>query len=119
MERIIKWTALAYGVAGTVGFLAYGGWTAMVNFLVGFVMVMLNFMYLESFSRKIVEKDPTKAQLAVLITLFRYPLIALVLYGIVSWRYFQKIPLIVGVSAIVFAILTYSITQGAKKTDAS
>lgn len=116
---MIRRTAGFYGVAGTLGFFIHGGWPSSVNFLVGFVLVMLNFMYLESFSRKIVQRDPSKANLAVLITLVRYPLIALVLYGIVSWRYFQKIPLILGASAIVFAILTYSMTQGAKKTDAS
>lgn len=119
MERTIRVLAGTYGVIGGAVFWWTGGFAALANFAAGFVLVMLNFFYLESFVRTVIEKDPSRAKWVVLIALVRYPLIALVLYGIVSWRYFQEIPLLFGISAIVFAIMTYPITRGAKRSDAS
>ncbi len=114
MEKKIKLLTAVYGVAGLTWFLVDGGWISALNFLVGFLIVSVNFIYLESLSRTIVEKDPGKARWVALITLVRYPLIALVLYAIVAWRNFQKLPFFLGLSAIVFGLILFPLAGGGK-----
>ncbi len=114
MGKKIKVLSAVFGIAGLAWFLVHDGWVAAVNFLIAFLLVTVNFIYLESLTRTIVEKNPEKAKWVALITLVRYPLIALVLYVIVSWRNFQKLPFFVGLSAIVFGLLLSPLAGGGK-----
>jgi len=119
LEKAVHTIAIAFGVIGITGFFWTGGWTAAVNFAVPFLLVTGNFLYLESLTRKVTAQSPEKAPLFILISMLRYPLIAGVLYAIVSWRHFQKVPAAVGLSAVVFALILYPVLFGGKRDHAS
>ena len=118
-EGKIKFGIIAYGVAGCVGFAIWGGLFAVLNFAATFLIVAVNFIYLEALTRKVVQKNPGKGALVLILGMLRYPLIGLLLYGIVSWRYFLKIPAFAGLTAVVFALIAYPFLDGGNQKDAS
>ncbi len=119
-EGRIKLGMLGYGAVGFVVFFVWGGLYAMLNFMATFLVVAGNFIYLEALTQKVVQKNPGKGVLIVVVLgMLRYPLIGLLLYGIVSWRYFLKIPAFVGLTAVVFALIAYPFIDGGDQKDAS
>lgn len=118
-EGKIKLGILFYGIAGCVGFAIWGGLFAVLNFGATYLIVTVNFIYLEALTRKVVQKKPGKGALVLILGMLRYPLIGLLLYGIVSWRYFLKIPAFAGLTAVVFALIAYPFLDGGNQKDAS
>ena len=119
IERKIQWITGGYGVVG-IGYFAWsGGLFTVLNFLVAFVLVFVNFIYLDRLTKSVLQQNPEKAKWVILINLLRYPLIAVVLYAIVSWRHFQKVPVFAGLTAVVFALVLYPILGGGAQQDAS
>ena len=119
VEQKVKWLAGIYGVVGSLWFVFADGLWSMINFLGGFLLVTINFIYLESLSRKIVERNPEGAKWVALLAMVRYPLIAVFLYAIVSWRNFVKFPFFLGLSAIVFGLMVMPFSGGGSSKDAS
>ncbi len=118
-EGRIKLGIIAYGIAGCVGFAVWGGMYAVLNFAATFFIVAVNFIYLEVLTRKVADKNPGKGALVLLLGMLRYPLIGFLLYAIVSWRYFLKVPAFAGLTAVVFALIAYPFIDGGNQKDAS
>lgn len=118
-EGKIKLGIVGYGIAGCVGFAIWGGLFAVLNFAATFLIVAVNFMYLEALTRKVVRRNPGKGALILILGMLRYPLIGLLLYAIVSWRHFLKIPAFAGLTAVVFALVAYPFLDGGNQKDAS
>ncbi len=118
-EGKIKLGIIIYGTAGSVGFAIWGGVYALLNFAATFLIVAVNFIYLETLTRKLVQKNPGKGTLILILGMLRYPLIGLLLYGIVSWRYFLKVPAFAGLTAVVFGLVAYPLLNGGNQKDAS
>jgi hypothetical protein len=118
-EGRIKLGIVGYGIAGCVGFAIWGGLIPVLNFSATFLIVAVNFIYLEALTRKVVQKNPGKGALVLILGMLRYPLIGLLLYAIVSWRYFLKIPAFAGLTAVVFALVAYPLLDGGNQKDAS
>ena len=110
-EGKIKLGIVGYGIAGCVGFAIWGGLFAVLNFAATFLIVAVNFIYLEALTRKVVQKNPGKGALVLIIGMLRY--------AIVSWRHFLKIPAFAGLTAVVFALVAYPFLDGGSQKDAS
>ncbi len=118
-EGRIKLGIAGYGIAGCVGFVIWGGIYAILNFAATFLIVAINFIYLEALTRRVAQKNPGKGALILILGMLRYPLIGLLLYAIVSWRYFLKIPAFAGLTAVVFALIAYPFLDGGNQKNAS
>lgn len=104
----------------TIGVVYFGFWHhfyAVLNFIIGFSVVFVNFVYLEKLTSKIILKEKSGAMLVVIINLIRYPLIGLILFGIINWKNFDQIPFIAGFSAIVVGLLTIPFIGGKSKNE--
>jgi len=114
-EKLIKIASIVYLLAG-IAFYAWKGETySILNFCAGFIIVFVNFVFLEKLTVKLVTQNPSKAGVIILINIVRYPLIALVIYGIIQWNNFKAIPFVAGMTSLVFGLMLSTISGGIKK----
>lgn len=115
VEKLIKTASLIYFAIGILFFIfkkdLYGG----LNFSAGFILVFLNFIYLERFTGSITANNSSNAKLIIVINLIRYPLIGLIIYGIIQWKNFRAVPFVIGMSALVFGLFLSPISGGLRK----
>ncbi len=114
-ERLIRIASIIYFICGVAFFGIKKDIFGMLNFSAGFILVFLNFAYLERLTFSITEKNASQAKFIILINLIRYPLIALVIYGIIQWKNFRAIPFAAGMTALVFGLFLSPISGGMKK----
>ncbi len=85
---------------------------AVVGALLGGVLVFLNFMLLESVASRVLKtatRPPNPLQLAFLA--LRFVLMGLILYGIFALPGVRPIPVVLGLSIVVLAIVIESLSQ--------
>jgi len=116
-EKTIKIISLIYFAIGTAYFAFFGGAYSVLNFIFAFLIVFINFIYLEKLTAKVIKKDKNGAMPIIMINLIRYPLIGLVLFAIINWNNFEKIPFIAGLSAVVAGLLIIPFVGGKKQDE--
>ncbi len=116
-EKTIKIISLIYFTIGTAYFAFFGGGYFVLNFILAFLIVFINFIYLEKLTAKVIGKDKNGAILIIMINLIRYPLIGLILFAIINWNNFEKIPFIAGLSAVVAGLLIIPFVGGKKQNE--
>jgi len=116
-EKAIKTAAIIYLIIGISYFVIAEGLFSTTNFILGFSIAFFNFIYLEKFTHKVTTKDSSGAKLIILISIIRYPLIGLLLFGIINWKNFEKIPFIAGLSAVVVGLLIIPFVGGERKNE--
>ena len=115
IERLVRIASLIYFFCGLFFFGFKKDIYGILNFSAGFLLVFLNFAYLEKLTFSVTSKDPSQAKFIILINLIRYPLIALIIYGIIQWKNFRAIPFAAGMTALVFGLFLSPISGGIKK----
>ncbi|BBB32718.1 hypothetical protein TTHT_1189 [Thermotomaculum hydrothermale] len=114
-ERLVKIASLIYFICGILFFTFKRDFYGILNFAAGFILVFVNFIYLEKLTLSVTSKNPSQAKVIILINLIRYPLIALIIYGIIQWKNFKAIPFVIGMTALVFGLFLSPISGGIKK----
>ncbi len=115
IERFVLIASTIFYICGTIFFGYKKDFYGFLNFSAGFLLVVLNFFYLEKLTISVTSKSPSNAKFIILINLIRYPLIALVIYGIIQWKNFEAIPFAAGMTALVFGLFLSPISGGIKK----
>jgi hypothetical protein len=116
-EKTVKIISLIYLVAGVAYFGFFGDGYSVLNFIFAFLIVFVNFVYLEKLTAKVIGKDRNGAILIIMINLIRYPLIGLLLFAIINWNNFEKIPFMAGLSAVVAGLLIIPFVGGKKQDE--
>ncbi len=114
-ERLVIIASVVYFIAGIAFFAFKGEFYSVLNFVFGYILVMLNFVYLEKLTFTITSKSASQAKFIILINLVRYPLIAAVIYGIIQWKNFRLLPFTAGMTALVFGLFLSPISGGMKQ----
>ncbi len=114
-EKIVKTASIIYLLCGIIFFALKKDFYGGLNFFLGFALVFLNFAYLEKLTLNITSQSANQAKWIILVNLLRYPLIALVVYGIIQWNNFRVIPFVAGMTALVFGLFLSPISGGIKK----
>ncbi len=114
-EKLIKLASVFYFIAGVVFYAWKREFYSILNFSAGFVVVLVNFVFLEKLTVKLVSENPQKAGVIILVNIIRYPLIALVIYAIIQWNNFKAIPFVAGITSLVFGLMLSTISGGIKK----
>ncbi len=114
-EKTVKIASIIYFIAGIVFFAVKKDGYGVLNFALGYTLVILNFVYLEKLTFTITSKSASQAKFIILLNLIRYPLIAAVIYGIIHWKNFRLLPFTAGMTALVFGLFLSPISGGMKQ----
>ncbi len=110
LRSVVRWVVKAEVFLGIIGCIYFGfkGWMYLLSYVVGCMLVLLNFLFLARILPPLIRSREVKASITLLLFNFYARLVftGLVLLIVIVFLDFPIFPLLLGLSTIVLGIIS-------------